>query len=466
MKRNLLIILTLLITKTLLFVWLPFPNGDGPWSLSHTLSIIDGNFFQSTFGHSFISFYNLPYVSSLINVPFYFINLFGRYQIFVVNVIYLTFLLFLIRKYLYRQLSPQTKDFVFLLVSLTILTSTYTYSLRVELLIMIFMMLLLLFLTKRNFEFNVKNIFVASFLVSIIGLMHPVAGFFGFSFAVLVFYEKGADIYSFVKLGSLVLIWLLILYGPIVQLDFYSWKFNFFQRGYQEDYRGLQLSSFVKYLALTPVALVLIVLHFYFIHKTDNVRKVYIEIAYLLLFIFLLFAFSRSYYYPYLIIFLVYRISIFGHNWNLSNNKTKWISMILLVAPIFTHYLPTAQLVENPEYAKKWNEILDHVEEEIEADPNRIVWVSPYMGGTGMFYSNTRMHFSYYNKIAGGPPSVSENDLLLAEQPSSIAYLKRFYENKELELIELVQPTKGLFRLEFPLRRSEEIGLWRIAVNQ
>ena len=37
----------LLFWKLSLFIWLPYPNGDGPWSLGHTFSIIQGEFFKN-----------------------------------------------------------------------------------------------------------------------------------------------------------------------------------------------------------------------------------------------------------------------------------------------------------------------------------------------------------------------------------------------------------------------------------
>src|SRR4029078_7645010 len=79
----------LLLLKLSLFIYFPMPNTDGPWSLSQTFSILNGHFFESTFAHSYMGFYNLPYMGCLLNVPFYF--LFSNtslqvYSIFLVNI--------------------------------------------------------------------------------------------------------------------------------------------------------------------------------------------------------------------------------------------------------------------------------------------------------------------------------------------------------------------------------------------
>lgn len=45
--------------------YFPYPNIDGPWALSHTFSILNGDFFKSNFAHSYMGFYNLPYMYGL-----------------------------------------------------------------------------------------------------------------------------------------------------------------------------------------------------------------------------------------------------------------------------------------------------------------------------------------------------------------------------------------------------------------
>src|ERR1700704_2147824 len=85
-------LLVLVLWKIILFIVFPFPGIDGVWSLSHTLSILRGNFFKSEFGHSFLEVFNYPYLFGLINVPFYARMIFGVYQIFVVSTVFIVLL--------------------------------------------------------------------------------------------------------------------------------------------------------------------------------------------------------------------------------------------------------------------------------------------------------------------------------------------------------------------------------------
>src|ERR1043166_6562096 len=64
-------IILLLLWKALLMFYFPYPNIDGPWALSHTFSILNGNFFKSSFAHSYMGFYNIPYMYGLLTAPLY-----------------------------------------------------------------------------------------------------------------------------------------------------------------------------------------------------------------------------------------------------------------------------------------------------------------------------------------------------------------------------------------------------------
>ncbi len=51
----------LLVWKTMLWLSLPLPTTDGVQSLSHTYSILRGEFFHSMFWHNWMEIYQLPY---------------------------------------------------------------------------------------------------------------------------------------------------------------------------------------------------------------------------------------------------------------------------------------------------------------------------------------------------------------------------------------------------------------------
>src|SRR5882762_7181878 len=97
------IIVFLLVWKLILFFILPYPNADGVWMLGHTFSILHGDLFRNTFAFSHVSFFNMPYMSGIILVPFYFFNIFGYGQIFVVNILFVVILLYQIKGYFARK---------------------------------------------------------------------------------------------------------------------------------------------------------------------------------------------------------------------------------------------------------------------------------------------------------------------------------------------------------------------------
>ncbi|HRI22347.1 MAG TPA: hypothetical protein PLA68_15405 [Panacibacter sp.] len=130
LRGTIFLLLLFLLLKLLLFIYFPMPNPDGPWALSHTFSILNGHFFESSFAHSYMGFYNLPYMGDLLNAPFYF--LFTNtsllvYSIFLLNILWVCTGLAMAFYILKKSGDDGTKFSYF---AFAFILSTYTYSLR------------------------------------------------------------------------------------------------------------------------------------------------------------------------------------------------------------------------------------------------------------------------------------------------------------------------------------------------
>src|ERR1043165_6334955 len=128
LKLFITLLICLLILKLALFIYFPLPNVDGPSALSHTFSILNGHFFESSFAHSYMGFYNLPYLYGLLNAPFYLLfknTTLLVYSIFLLNIVWISATLVLA----FVTLKKKTRDaeIKFVLFSFSFILSGYTY---------------------------------------------------------------------------------------------------------------------------------------------------------------------------------------------------------------------------------------------------------------------------------------------------------------------------------------------------
>jgi hypothetical protein len=213
------------------------PNGDGPWALSHTFSILNGHFFESSFGHSYMGFFNLPYLYGLLNAPFYF--LFKKtdlliYSVFILNILWISITVVLAFFTLEKNNSRETKFFLF---SFAFILSSYTYSLRPEIFLLPFLFLLQILLDR--YKMNHRGGWLVCLMAAIIGLVHPVGGFYAVFFILIYCID------SHIRFRNLLLLLLgtgvtiFVLYGPVVFYDVDLWRLNFFQRGFENDTRHI-----------------------------------------------------------------------------------------------------------------------------------------------------------------------------------------------------------------------------------
>jgi len=286
-----------------MYIILPFPNADGPWSLSHTFAILRGDFFRSTFAHDYMGFYNLPYVFGWLTAPLYalFAGTDGMMlSIFIINLVWIV--LFIYGSYL--LLKKQTDGVVkWLMLALAFVLTTYTYSLRCEIFLLPFMVLMTGCLEKLRNNNNWYTYGATGLLIAIIGLCHPVAGMYAVFFSTLFAYEKKVPWLRWVKLVSVVFIFVAVLYLPVVLYDFALWEINFFEKGIENVCRSVSVSLVIKFFSYNIPLLLYIIFLLISVPREKRLK----ELIYWMCFIGLLMVFGRSYYYIYLYHFALWR---------------------------------------------------------------------------------------------------------------------------------------------------------------
>lgn len=444
-----------------MFIWLPFPNADGPWSLSQTFSILHGDFFKNQFAASYISFYNMPYMYNLLMVPFYAADIFGEYQQFIVNIILV--LLLILQVWIYFKRKNETSWLLSLFFSLAIVASPYSYNQRTEITSLCIIFLLISILYKNGFA-KKRNVAAAALLIAVVGLAHPVAGIFAVALVSLMAYDTRVEFKNFILLGALAFLLLMILYAPFVAMDVQSFYTSFFERGFANDDRGVALLTLSKYFLYSPLTFLLTFYLFYYRYKTSGLLK---EIIYFVISVLVLLIFARSYYFPYLLGFLFWRYGdvklIFPEG---NRHCVILISTCVVVVSIFiTHIWPTIQNLENQKYIRNWKRILNQTELIFAETPNNLVWTSPFLGALSIWHENARMHFRYYKTYVGQSPEMKKGDIFLAENDETLKYVANLCQDHRYKISELVLPVNGLVTISYPFKRSTSIGLWKITIE-
>jgi hypothetical protein len=452
----------LLLLKLMTCIYFPFPNGDGPWALSHTFSILNGHFFESRFAHSYMGFYNLPYLYGWLNAPFYYLftkTNFLEYSIFICNFIWVILIIVLSSIYLKKTVSGESK---FFLLALCFLLSPYTYSLRPEIFnlpLLITLVFLLDEYVKRN-----KYLWLIALLVTLIGLIHPVGGLYACFFVAAYFYERNLELKKLLLTAAGVLLWLFILYGPVVFSNFALWRLNFFHRGYESDSRHVSLSIIFKFLFYNPLFAVILFIHFFSVPK----EKLITEIAFWAVCILVFIPFGRSYYLPYLMQFLLWRLALNKKFYK----KTAWLNYAVLLSAfvaLFISYIwPSCQIFENQDYIQQFKSNLLYISDAANTNQNKLIWVSPFTAMKIIDKENARLFVPSLSQLSGTIQTAKHNDFFLLENPRLINALKnwRTVASDSLIVKEIYKPVKGFLRFGANGQRSDSLGLWMVTVKR
>lgn len=395
----------------------------------------------------------------VISLPFFSIFQWREQSIFMWSLVLIGIIVILVcllfRNRGYRSLP------VLLVIVVSLLGSPYLYGPRPEVLNIALMLLGLLWLDSLKQEPRTvgKFIILATF-PAVIGLVQPVGGLF-FSFLLVVYgLQNRFSIRFYLSFIVTLLLILSLSYGSIILIDINYWISNFFTRFSEGDGRGrIDLYTYIKHTIYTPF---IYVPYLMTLIATRKRQKILIELLILLAAIGLLLPFSRSYYYPYIMVVIIWRISVHPEI-----HFPRWLVSILVICiPVFSHYWPTVQQLENRNYVATFKLILrDAAEFSLTAEHNN-VWVPASIAMPIIEERGSRLYFAYYRTFFGAGIEFEQGDVILAtteaELKNAVSLLPPDLAESEIQIHELVSPVKGLITLTPWGERSDSLGLWEI----
>jgi len=406
--------------------------------------------------------YLFPYFYAVVTAPAYLLLPFGAYNIFIWNL-----LLALVASSLILSLVGRENRFslsaAFVLI-IGFLCSVYTYGLRNELLITFVMLgLLKIILWEPQSKYNFHRLVIIGIVTAIIGLMHPVAGVFTVSLILLMRYDRKSSLKELLIIGTSTLLALLILYLPVILIDFDNWRYSFFVVGMKHDEHSFTWSLFFKYVLYSPMVFVAPLISIIEKLRRSGLKSSWWikEIFYWALIIGLLSLFGRSYFFPYLLVFITWRII------RLPRFTITALALlaILIVAPVLTHYLPTFQLIENPEYSQTLHQIISEVEKFGDKAETDLVYVSSHVVMPIMDKPKARIFYHFIRAVAQKGMDFSDEDIFLFIHPKHYDMIVKNLDvpPEMLVVTELIPPTPGLLRPgTFFRERDDPLGLWKI----
>lgn len=444
-----------------LWIDLPFPNGDGIWSLSQTFSLLRGEFLKSTFGHNYWPIVQVQYLYSVFTAPFYglyhMLFMHMEYSIFVFNELLLVFLLWL----LYRLLTEaKNASPLFVFVSLVcVFTSPYSMNLRPELLNIVGMVLVLFVLRKYGKEPSIKWIVITALLTVLVGIVHPIGGILTIILVGLFGWRHKFQIPFYWKYVGGVVLGLLILYVPIVAIDVRSWlsQMMVFSAG-GADSHTFSPELVKKYFFLAPGLPALYLVALWTNRGKGSLSELLVFCSLLLVFAFL----GRSYYFPYLTVFIFWRFS------ELQKCELRPILAFLFAAisPFMSHYVPTVQQLENRAYVRGFKESLDVVRNYADYSESHRVWVTGQLAMPVIDRPGARLYVPSYVKLAGQPMRFQNGDILFymgTPEKDKKLWTNLGMPQDSLAMERTIGPISGLLRAdEFFSGRTEELSLWNI----
>ena len=458
-------IFALILWRGIIFLLLPYAHMDGPWLLSQTFSLLRGELFRAVLGFSYQDPFTYPYFYAILTAPAFLLLPFNQYNIFIFSLLLALILAFQVY-WLSRKKAGYSLSSGFILI-IGILTSVYTYGLRPELLLTILMVLVItIILFPATGLFSSKQAIYAGVLSGIIGLSHPMAGIVIVTISLMMFWEEKIS-WKFTIINCFTtLLMVIVFYVPVILMDAQRWWYYMFKVGTEMDSHAFSWTTFAKFFSFSPV---LFIPPFFSTLATCNnshKRNVWLkEVVLWGLIIGLISFFGRSYYFYYLVPFIIWRLI------KLPTIKIPAIiiGLVLCIAPFLTHYTPTIQLIENPKYSRTLHDVLDQIETYKPVATDNLLWVSSHVVMPVMEEPGARIFFKFFRRVASHGMEFSSNDVILFIHPEEKQNILKNLDVPEssLTIREIIAPVPGLLRPgTFFQVRDYSLGLWEIRLTK
>ncbi|MCK6580268.1 MAG: hypothetical protein L6Q98_19420 [Anaerolineae bacterium] len=458
----------LLIWRILIQVHSPtHQQADAVWYLSQTYALLRGDWLTSLFGHSAFQPYLLPYLYGVVSLPFFAVFGASQHSLALWNALLLMIIalltLRLCDRFGIRALSQRA-----VLVA-AFLTSPTLYGPRPEVL-NVALMLVMLNLVCGAHSVGARRAVTLGVLAAAAGLIQPVGGVFSLCLMGVASMARRWSWRTFALLLLSAALTVALLYGPVILVDPALWLEQFFFTFRDGDGRGqIDLLLVVKYALYTPFPYLLYGLMLLSRARASrSARAALGEIGMMAVLIAALLPFSRSYYYPYLLVFVVWRLADSGGAVPRRRQNAAVLGLLILM-PLFSHYYPTAQHLENPAYGGQARRVIDAARAVVEEEQDGLIWVEAQIGMVAIQHPQARLYFSYIARLNGAPIRLGEDDVMLFTTRSAAedALLNLAHTRDEIVITEVIAGSeRGLFIFEpFRFERGQPLGLWMLRLN-
>jgi hypothetical protein len=419
-----------------------------------------GDFNESTFAHNFDGDIYKTYGLELVLSPLY--KLAGEintYKFVIISFLFISTSAFIIKKITLDQLKSK---FLFMITIAGFLTSTYTFGLRSETYVIPFMLLII----YQVFEIyhqktKVFRLLIIGLIGALIFLIHPASAIFTVLIVLYIWANKWISHKHFIGIISIGVVSALVISGFRL-LDY----INLFTGSNELEDHSFSLSHVLKYISFTPIVIVLIYLG---VFKNKNILKILFLISYIILTC----VFGRSYYFSYLIPFLLLFFVDMNEFKDLKFNAvTKFISFgFISFSLLVTHLFPTFQNFENPVLGSTYRAILKRTNEIGEFIPkDHRIWVTSQLGMEVIDQPNSRLHHHFYKTMSGEEIELEEGDVMLftSKQKMMDRLNSQVNHSKEdLIITSEIDPVKGHYKITRPFQeRGSEIGLYKVTLRE
>jgi hypothetical protein len=453
-------VVLLVIWKTALWLWLPLPTTDGGQSLSHTYGILRGDFLHSMYWHHWMEIYQLPYGYGIVTAPLMRLLPFGTlHNYFAASVIFALSSALITYGLLTTSPARHAKGFIGV-VALAVFLYPHLWVMRPEGITVPLLLATIWLLRRRSW----RALAGAALLVTLAGITHPISGLIGVLMVTGMAWEKR---WRWQRLGgfyALVALFLALLYLPVILIDVRLWVENFIGFFTREEPRGVSTlvalrNDLPRFVGWSAVLLLLYGWGVIRLGWRAALRDVLFAAAFLVPII----VGRGGSYFTYLLVFMVWRFDASGRRRALSLPVAV---ALLLAAPLWTHYFPTFQNLENPRYGETVRAIMAEVDTYSGRVDEGLVWLSTPIGLPIIDEPYARVIANYY--AVGRYPeriAVRAGDVFLYDVKSDEDLIFAGYAiTPETARIEtLIPPVPGLLTFESLLRqRLPDLGLWRL----
>lgn len=464
-------LLLLIAWKTVLWLHLPLPVGDGVQSLSHTYSILRGDFLHSNFLHHWMEIFQLPYAYGVVTAPLMYVLPFDPLNNYFVASLVFPLVTATIT-YALLAASPASHSRTFAaLTAVLIFLYPNLWSMRPESITVPLLLLTLFVLRPYRQPTHLLPLAGSAFFVVFAGLAHPIGGVIGVLMVTLIALEnrwRWKCLFIFYVFTAL---FLALLYLPLILLDVNLWIKNFIGFFTQEERRGVEtlagiVSTLPRFIAW---GLPLLFLYVYALFQSRRQPSMWLlrELAFAALFTIPIVLGGKGAYFMYLLVFILWRLAVLPSAVSVPVPIT---AVLLIIAPFWTHYFPTFQNLENPRYGETVRAIMTEVDTYSNRTEPGTIWVSTQLGIPIIDEPYARNILNYYAvRRYPQPIPVSDGDEFLYMWASEADIVRDNYALPPgaAQPETLIEPVPGLLTFESLLReRLPDIGLWRITIGR